>query len=239
MLASKGIIFRVVKYGETSIICDIYTEADGLKSFIINGVRKKKSRYPASLFQPMYLVDLVAYENPKRSLNRIKEISSDYVYQSIPFEITKSSIGIFAIEVIRKSIKEEEENIPLFEFIRSFFLSLDRAQDNYFNYHLWMMVHLCHHLGFIPDGICDDRTPYLDIENGKFVSGRTGFIQMDQQSSSDFFALMHLDLKDTHQLKMNHQGRNKLIEDLVRYYQFHIEGLQAINAHHVLAKVFS
>ena len=123
MLATRGIIFRVVKYGETSIICDIYTEAIGLKSYIINGVRKKKSRYPASLFQPMYLVDFVAYDNPKRSLNRIKEISSEYVYQSLPFDIAKSAIGIFAIEVIRKSIKEEEANVPLFEFIRSFFQS--------------------------------------------------------------------------------------------------------------------
>lgn len=238
MLTTRGIILKVVKYGETSIICDIYTEAVGLQSYIINGVRKKNAKYPASLFQLMYLVEIEAYDNPRKEINRIKEIKAETTYQSIPFDIKKSSVGSFALEVLRKSIREREANQSLFDFVYQFFVYLDEAKSDYLNSHLWFTIHLTAYLGFLPSGVCNSDAPYFDIEKGEFVPFRSTFHQLEDWASSDIFSLLHLDLKDNYQIQLNSQTRNRLIEYLIRYYQYHIEGMQPINSHQVLAQVF-
>jgi len=238
MLSTRGIMLKVIKYGETSIICDIYTEAVGRQSYIINGVRKKNAKYPASLFQPMYIVEIEAYDNPQKELNRIKEIKASVPYQSIPFDIKKSSIGQFALEILRKSVSERETNQALFDYVFNFFMYLDQAEKEYLNCHLWFAVHLTQFLGFMPSGNCNDETPYFDIEKGAFVHIRGNFLQLENWVSSDIFALMHLELTSSHQIKLNAQTRNKLIEEIVRFYQMHIDGMQAVNSHQVLAQVF-
>ena len=62
---TKGIVIRVVKYGETSVIVSIYTELFGIQSYIVNGVRtsSKKASGKASQFQPAAILDLVVYHN--------------------------------------------------------------------------------------------------------------------------------------------------------------------------------
>ena len=37
---TRGVVFRFTKYGETSIIVNIFTELFGLQSYIVNGVRR-------------------------------------------------------------------------------------------------------------------------------------------------------------------------------------------------------
>ena len=45
MLSStKGIVIHHFKYSEKSVIAKIYTEKFGLQSYILNGVRNKKSK---------------------------------------------------------------------------------------------------------------------------------------------------------------------------------------------------
>ena len=117
LIKTRGIIFRAVKYSETSIIADIYTEEKGLRSYIISGVRSKKAKVKASVLQVMTLVDMVAYHRDNKELNRIKEIKAAYVYRSIPFDIVKGAVGLFMIELARKTIKEAEENPGLFNFL--------------------------------------------------------------------------------------------------------------------------
>ncbi len=41
---TRGLFLSHIKYGETSIICKIFTESLGLQSFIVNGIRKSKSK---------------------------------------------------------------------------------------------------------------------------------------------------------------------------------------------------
>ena len=53
LIKTRGIVFRAVKYGETSVIADIFTEEKGLCSFIGGGVRSARARMPFNLFQSM------------------------------------------------------------------------------------------------------------------------------------------------------------------------------------------
>ena len=161
LIKTRGIIFRSIKYSETSIITDIYTEEKGLRSFIISGVRSKKAKVSASLLQVMTLVDLVAYFREDKDLHRIKEINVEYVYISLPFDIVKGAVGLFMVELARKTIKESEENHKLFTFLFEAFRLLDTTENPVSNFHLSFMVELSGFLGFMPSGEYSEKSPFF------------------------------------------------------------------------------
>ena len=118
---SKGIVFRNQKFKESSVILDIYTESHGLLTFVVNGVRKSKARISPSSVQLMSIVDVSGYYKNERSLHRVKDLKLSFLYESLPFDVIKASVGTFMIELSRKCIKEESANPELFQFLVSSF----------------------------------------------------------------------------------------------------------------------
>ncbi len=108
LVTTEGIVLHFIKYGESSVIVTIFTRDFGRQSYMVNAARSRKSQNKSNLLQPLFLVDLVAYQKPTNELHRIKELKSNQVYQNIPFNITKSSLAIFIAEVLYKSINEQE-----------------------------------------------------------------------------------------------------------------------------------
>ena len=85
--STRGIVIRTVRYGETSVIVNIYTELFGLQSYIVNGVRtnSKKGHGKGNSFQPAAILDLVVYHNEIKNLQRIKEFKSkEMVMRRLP-----------------------------------------------------------------------------------------------------------------------------------------------------------
>src|SRR5687768_16731291 len=102
---TRGIVFRFTKYGETSIIVNIFTELFGIQSYIVNGVRSKSAKNRIALFQPMTLLDLVVYYRENASIKRIKEIKCLHPYQTVTTDVRKSAVAMFINEVLNKTVK--------------------------------------------------------------------------------------------------------------------------------------
>ena len=184
LIKTRGIVLRAIKYSETSFILDIYTEAKGLRSYIVSGVRTKKSKVSAGLMQLMSLVDMVAYHRDDKDLLRIREIKAAHIYQKLPFEIDRSSIGMFMIELVRKSIREVEQNPLLFAYLFESFRYLDNSSHSVANLHLHFAVELTAFLGFIPGGDHSAETPIFDMQEGQFMPDASSHhYYMDEQSS--------------------------------------------------------
>lgn len=238
LLKTRGIIFRTVKYSETSIIADIFTEEKGLHSFIISGVRNPKSKVGSGLFQVMSLVDLVAYFKNDGKLNRIKEVRPAEIYQSIPFQIEKMAVGMFIAEVCQKSIKTAEENPSLFGFLHESYLLLDKTKNSVANFHLAFMLSLTYYLGFLPQGEYSEETPYFDLKEGTFedvIPMHPNFLR--QAESADFGAVMKSNLMLSHELTFSREQRKKLLKNLLDFFKYHVDEFGDINTHKVFEAV--
>ena len=238
LIKTRGIIFRSIKYSETSIIADIFTEEKGLQSFIISGVRAKKAKVSASILQLMTLVDLVAYYRDDKDLHRIKEIKVDQVYASLPFDIVKGAVGLFVVELARKTIRESEENRKLFTFLFETFRLLDKTEKSVSNLHLSFMIELSAFLGFLPGGEYIDEQSVFDLEEGVFVEEAPMHVNYLNQNLSK---LLHLFLNtaiwESHTIKLDRVNRKELLNNLILFYRLHIENFQNINAHQILEEV--
>ena len=238
LVKTRGIVFKSFKYGETSLIVDIYTEERGLRRYIVSGVRKRKARFSAGLLQTMSLIDLVAYDREDRDLNRISEIRPAYLYQSVPFHLKKGAIGLFMIELSRKSIRESEENRPLFDFLFEGFRFLDQTDKAVANIHLHFMIELSAYLGFMPGGDYSEDKPYFDLEEGIFADNApTHSNYLEARYSQLLWALQNTSVGEVHQLQFNRKERQRMLTYLIDYYRLHIENFPLIHTHSVLKEV--
>lgn len=240
IIKTRGIVFKTIKYGETSMIVDIYTEEKGLRKFIVNGVRSKKAKTKASLLQVMSILDMVAFDREDKELNRIKEIKSAFIYQQIPFNIIKGAIGLFIAEVARKTIREKEENQVLFQYLFDTFTFLDQTDHSPSNLHISFLLGLSSFLGFIPGGDYSAETPYFDLKEGVFTNEMIGHPYfMDEHQSIVLYQFLQLPLEVCHQIALNRKERKRLLQGLIEYFQLHIDNFPTINAHLILQEVLS
>lgn len=240
LIETRGIVFRTLKYSESSLIVDIYTEAKGLQSYIVNGVRTQRSKQNASLYQVMTLVDMIAGVREDKGLNRIKEIKSAFIYRAIPFDVRKSAVGLFMAEVARKTIRESEAQPELFHFLYHTFLFLDQTEQPIANLHLHFLVELSAFLGFMPGGDLSDETPVFDLQEGTFSDNSPSAAYcLDLELSKAFYALLQSSYQECHHLRLPAGLRRQLLSKLLDYYRLHLEHLPEIHSHQILQEILS
>ena len=68
LISTESISLNYVKYSETSIIVKCFTKSDGLKSYLIKGIRSsKKKSLNIGLFQPLTILEIDANHKNKGS----------------------------------------------------------------------------------------------------------------------------------------------------------------------------
>ena len=94
---TRGVVFQVTEFGESSVVAKIYTELFGLQGFIINSVRKKNAKVKQHVLHPLSLVDLVVYHKDRKGLHRVAEISSKPAHFCMQFTIGDRPGSFFGI----------------------------------------------------------------------------------------------------------------------------------------------
>jgi DNA repair protein RecO (recombination protein O) len=234
LVKTRGIVLNFIKFRETSIITRIYTEELGLQTYIVNSVRKKGPGARIALFQPFTLLDMVVYTSHKGGITRISEYKCNYPFRSIPFDTRKSSIVLFLAEVLGFTIREEEENPPLFQFLFESIIYFDQQEQGFGNFHLHFLLQLTHFLGFGPTSGAD-ITSQVAFSTGAATQSRSSVLHF-QMFESYFDALLQ---NSEETFIPNSKVRKELLLILIQYYQLHIEKLGEIKSLHVLSEVLS
>lgn len=236
---TRGIVLNHIKYSETSIIVTIYTEVFGRQAYIINGVRGKKSKIKANLFQSLFLLDMEVYHKPKRELQRVKEVQNAHIFTSIPYDLKKSTLAIFIAEVLYKTIQEHEPNAELFNYLFNSIQMLDVKEKGIANFHIYFLIHLTKYLGFFPDNNYSEKWCYFDLKAGNFVQIKPmHFSYLDTQPSAYFSQLLTFSENQHEKISIDYKNRIQILEKILEYYTFHNEGLSSVKSLEILKEVF-
>lgn len=235
---TRGIFLHAVKYSETSLIACIYTENFGRQTFIINGVRGRTSAIKASIFQPLYLLELEVYFKPGREMHRIKNARLAAPYTSIPFDIRKSTQVLFLAEVLFKCLREEETNTQLFKFLYFSLTMLDFSNSGISNFHIWFLFKLTSFLGISPSGENAGISNFFDLESANFVSHEPAHNQFANKYLTTLFArLFDVDPTNIAALGYTQNDRKMVLEKLLEYYKIHFGNLGEIKSLDVLKEI--
>ena len=237
---TKGIVLHSIKYSETSLIVRIYTESFGLQSYLVKGARSPKSKFRPVFFQPLTLLDLVVYRKEKSSLQNIREIQISLPYQTIPFDIRKSSIALFLDEIVYKSVREEEANPDLFRFLWNSFQMLDTMEGAVSGFHLVFTIKLTRFLGFYPGEGGTDPNQVFNMKEGIFQDSIPEFEQgLDRNDSALLKRLMSCTMDQPSDPGFTARERDKLLTSLLQYYQLHLPGFHGFHSAEILQQVLS
>ncbi len=146
-----GIVLHTLKYKDTSLIADIYTEVAGRASFMVSIPRSRKAAVKPVLFQPLALVELEADFRPNATIYKVKEAKSLYPFATLPYDPYKSAIALFLSEFLYRAVREEAENRPLFAYLYHSVIWLDECREGFANFHLVFLMRLSRFLGLYPN----------------------------------------------------------------------------------------
>lgn len=220
---SRGIVLHTTRYSETSVIAKIYTEGFGLLSFIVKGVRSSRSKTKASLLQPLTVLDLEFLHRENKSLLFIKEFKRHYTYQSLPFDVLKTSVAMFILEVMNKSIREQDANIELFEFLLAALYQLDETPRLHPDFHLVFMVQFSRHLGFGPQENYTAANCYFEMSEGLFTDRSQGPYILNKEESFLMHVLIRANFYNKSHEAMHRLARKHMLQQIIKYYQLHLE----------------
>lgn len=238
-VATEGIVLHFIKYGESSVITTIFTREFGRQSYIVNAARNRKSKNKAGFLQPLFLVDIEAYQKKTRDIQRVKNLKVHQVYQNIPFDITKSTQAIFLAEVLYKIIREQESNPELFSFIKNALQYFDLMEDGWSNFHLYFLFRLTEYMGFMPDTTKVGFEGWFDMRKGAIVPFEPSHPHFAHKEATGFIIqLSHLKINELNKLELTRSMRDYLLSVLLDYYHLHFDNLGEIKSLKVLQEVF-
>jgi DNA repair protein RecO (recombination protein O) len=237
---TRGIILHQIKYTDSGIVAQLYTKKFGRQSFLIRGMRNRKSGKHNILFQPMFILDLEISYKESREMNVLKEFSVSYSPYDIYSDIRKSSVAIFLGEVLTSVLREESSHEEMFDYIEKSIIYFDRCRDSFANFHIAFLAGLSSFLGFEPGTRLDPDDSYFDMTNGIFVPVPPLHGIYANPAISEILARVFLASYDSiKEISLTGVLRNEVLDTLIRYYSLHLSGLKKIKSLEVLKEVFS
>jgi DNA repair protein RecO (recombination protein O) len=241
---TKGIVLRIVKFGETSLVVTMLTELSGLQSYLVNGVRQvsKKGGSKAAFFQPAAILDMVAYYNEFKNLQRLKEFKWAHIYQHILSDVRKNAVALFMIELLTKCLKQPEANADLFYFVEDALLHLDDANEAVTaNFPLFFALHLAVFFGFRISDEYSENKQYIDLEEGTFTADqpRHNYYLQDREAAAVSHILKIMQPHELEQVALNQETRRRITHALEEYYALHISDFGTMKTLPVLREVMS
>jgi DNA repair protein RecO (recombination protein O) len=237
----KAIVIKTIDYSETSVVLKCYTDQYGVQSYLVNGVRSKKGSIRPSHLLPLSLLELEAYHQQNKNLQRIKELKCLPTLRTLHFDMTKSAVGMFIAEVMYKTLREENHaDAPLFAYLYNSIQVLDLETEKISNFPLYFLLQLTRYLGFYPKGEYDEESNGFDTREGAFhpYDARNPF-QLDPPLSLSLSKLLRSGAAEFNSISITYEHRTSLLEHMLDYYREHITGFIDIKSHKVLAEVLS
>ncbi|TDO21670.1 DNA repair protein RecO [Pedobacter duraquae] len=237
---TRGIVLKTTLYSESSVVVQIFTEKFGIQSYLINGVKKPKAKIRMNMLQPLHLVDMIVYHKNNSTIQRVSELRPSPIFKSIPYDIIKSTIVMFLNEVLYKSIRQQNTDERLFDFIFNGICWFDESETNNVNFHLAFLLKLTRFLGFAPSTQTRSDQSYFDLQEGEFSSRvpvHSNYIEKDDAFL--FIALLNSPFEKISEIKLSNMSRRNILDKILVFYRLHTASFGEIRAHQVLEEVLS
>ncbi len=230
--------------GKTTIfnlLTGVYQPTNGVVEFMgkpivsAHPTGKMKKQY----FQPMTMLELTCDLRPGQQLQRLKDVRLTAPASSICLCADKLAIALFVAEFLYYSLRSEQRNVTLYDYICDSLQWLDAANDGYANFHLTFLMRISRFLGFFPN--------LEDYHEGCVFDMRNSCFSMTVPMHHDFIAaddaallqqLMRMNFATMRLFRMSRHERNRIAEVLVEYYRIHIPGFPMLKSLEVLQQLF-
>lgn len=231
----KGILLKRFNYSETSLILHFFTLEDGFQPYIFRGGKRKNKK--GNILQPLSIIEIAAYHRKDDELKKITEVNSLFVPESLPFNPLKSGLVFFMTEVLSQVLYGVDKDQKMFSFLEHEIKWVDDSNE-LTNYPMWFLLKLAEQVGI---GI------QVENKNGAFFNLQDGLIS-NQTPLTSFFEkddvvpvlgeLLTCKKAEFLATQIHKSHRKTILNHLIHYFQFHINGFKPSKSLEVMQTVF-
>lgn len=193
------------------------------------------------MFQPLYLLDLDIYYRDNREMQWIREATFIKSQSQAGSDVVKSTQALFLSEVLIKTVREEERNQEMFDFLIDSIGLFHSSEHGLPSFHLIFLFRLSRFLGFYPlNNFAKVERPYFNLEKGSFsgIPG-SGSLEQEKQLGSFWSSCFGSGYNVDDQLFNNQEKRNLFLDSLLAFYDHHHPSMGQMKSLEVLRTVFS
>ena len=234
---TEAIVLHALKYGEKQMIVDMFTREHGRLSFIVPLPRSERAKIKKQYLQPLTLLQVEADVRPLAQLQKLREATLLVPLPALLAEPKKLSVALFVAEFLYHALKGEQQNTPLFDYVRQSMEWLDGCQGTVANFHLVFLMRLSRFLGFYPN--LEDEGDYFDLRGAVFTDQpplHRDFLL--PQESTHIRLLMRMDYPTMHLFRLTRFERNRILEILLLYYRLHLPAFPELRSVAVLKELY-
>lgn len=156
VIKTDAFVLKGFKFGETSKIVTLFTKDSGKISAVVKGARNYKSRL-CGIIESMNYITAVIYFKENRDLQLISSAEYKKSFPGIIKDYDKLLVSYRIIEIVNKSLGENEINCGLFELLLKTFERLNNFNENVSLLMLDFQIKLTENLGLNPEILIRDN----------------------------------------------------------------------------------
>lgn len=238
---TEGIVLRITKYGDTSLICHVFTRTYGLKSYIVKGVRSaKKQSLKGNIFQPGNIIQFSFYHVPNKSLLLLKEAQLNIGHAGLREDIVKNCIQLFMIEVLSNVLEHDFPQEEVYDFVAETFDAMADADVYVALLPIYFLLHINQHYGYTILNNYSELSMYFNIWEGDFrltMPEQPPFI--DETASkvlSDLLLIKNVQALNT---VNHHYKQHELLSALMVFMEHHYPNFKSLKSLPVLSAILN
>lgn len=236
----RGIVLRTVKFNDTSLIVDLFTEAYGYMSFVGKVTRSRRQGMSNAFWQPLSMLEFQAEVRTVGKLPRPYDVGFYYKYGNIPLSPQKTAIVLFIAEFLSASLREEKQNTPLYRYVEHSLQWFDEARfpSAIANFHLVFLMHLSRFMGIYPN--LESPARYFDLLSATYQENQPlhpNYIEKEEAAVIPL--LFRMNYFTAHLFKLSSMQRHRILEILNSYYRQHVPNFPELKSLEVLHEVFA
>lgn len=236
-VSTKAIVVSKLRYKDHDLIVRCYTEHYGIKSYLLkNALKNRKGKFKPAYFQLLSIINIEAEHKNNRSLHFLKDIKIQNNLESIHTNVIKSTIAMFLAEVLTIVLKEEEENLVLFNYLETSLIWFNENQADS-NFHFIFLIELTKYLGFYPDTSQANLTSF-NLEDGKFYNNKTGKYYLVGENLTLFKQLLGIKFDANKSTLFKPTQKLEFLNMILLYFKLHLDGFYNPKSVTVLNQVF-
>lgn len=232
MLKSEGIVLKEIRYKDNSKILTIYTKEYGKISAMASGAYKAKSQL-ISTTQPFSYGEY--YFNKGRGLLYINQADLINSFYSIRENMERVIYGYYLLELVEKSLPEEQENEKIFLLLEKGLRVLSKLNEKFLQFILAYELKFISFLGYKPNlescVSCNDS----NLKNIRFSISRGGVIcsncfnidpfaiYLNSEIYELMYKLLYISLENTNDIISSKESIDKLHEIILKYILTNID----------------
>lgn len=227
IVKTEAFVLKSIRYGETSKIVTLFTKDFGKISAIVKGVRNNKSKLCGTM-ETMNYINIIFYKN-NRELQLISDAEYKSSFKNIFSDFEKLQCGYKIIDVINRSVVQNESNEPIFELLIKIYSGLNNSTRNYLYFVLYFQIELVKILGLSPDfsELLKARETFYD--DNEFYLNESSLKNLKMISENEIHNLIYLNIQK--------DSLEKLINSYEKYISSHTHGFRYNNSTKVFQEI--